>query len=347
VIIEAIGLSLPTWEVSNEEVIDLIRHHSKPVFQGNLERTLRKIDIVLKKTGAETRFWLNKQNNEKPIGHAKKAVIEALKKANLKKDDIDLLVYVGVGRGFVEPGNSYFMAHALGMTKVRCIDIIDACMSWTAAMHMIDSFFKTESYKSAMIVNAEFIMHDGPLFKNFTLKNDKGLEYILPSFTVGEAATCTILFPNDPRNFKFKFTSRSDLADLCMIPLPKFKEYCEMTKRISNNEEMYFTSFGSKMHELGTIELKKLFKTLSIEREDIDIVFTHASSKTEWQKCADSVGIGNKIYHIYQKTGNLISASIPAAIYMAQKENKLKTNNKILCWVGSAGMSFSTMSFTL
>ncbi len=339
-IIESIGLSLPSWKVSNEEVIDLIKHHSKPVFSGNLEKTLRKIDIILRKTGAETRFWLNRQKQEKPIDHIKKAAQEALKKANLEKDDIDLLVYVGIGKGFIEPGESYFVAKSLGMNKVRCFDITDACMSWLAAMQIVDSLFKTGAYKSAMIINGEFNVHAGTLFKNYTLKNEEQLKFTFPTFTIGEAATCTILSPNDPKNFEFDFSSKTDLADLCIIPLPEFEDYCEIDINRANNGVMNFTSFGTELHKVGETEAVKLFKTLSIQRSEIDRVFTHASSKEEWSHYGKIAGIEDKIFHIYQKTGNLVSASVPAAMSMALDEGKLKKNDKIIAWAGSAGMSF-------
>lgn len=343
--IESVALSLPSWEVANEEVIDLIRHHSKPVFQGNLEKALRKIDIILKKTGAEKRFWLNRQKNEKPIDFIVESVESALKKANLEKDDIDLLIYVGVGRGFIEPGNSYLVAQALGMKKVRCFDLIDACMSWSATMQIIDSLFKTGQYKSAMIVNGEFTVQGGPLFKNYTLKNEEQIEYTFPSFTVGEAATCTILMPNDPNNFQYKFQSRADLADLCVIPIGDFDIFCHATEKTGKNGTSRFTSYGFDLHQNAELEAVKLFKTLSIERSEIDIVFTHASSKTEWSKYGDLAGIGDKIYHIYHKTGNLVSASIPAAMFLAQEDKRLKKGDKAIAWVGSAGMSFAASVF--
>lgn len=343
--IEAVTLSLPSWQVSNEEVIDLIKFHSKPVFSGNLEKTLRKISIILNKTGAENRFWLNRQKQEKPIDHIKKATEDALKQANLQKDDIDLLVYVGIGRGFLEPGNSYLVAQALGMTKTRCFDVIDACMSWSATMQIIDSLFKTGAYKSAMIVNGEFTVQGGPLFKNFSLTNEEQLPYTFPSFTVGEAATCTILMPNDPENFKFSFSSRTDLADLCVIPTAEFLEYCNPTEKTGRNGSMHFTSYGYDLHAHGESEAIKLFKTLPIERKKIDIVFTHASSKSEWHKYGEKAGISDKIYHIYHKTGNLVSASIPAAMTLAQNDQLLTRNDNVFCWMGSAGMSFSGSSF--
>ena len=339
------ALSLPLWKVTNEEVIDLIKYHSKPVFSGNLEKTLKKIDIILRKTGAETRYWLDRSKNEKPIDHIINACEEALIKAELVKDDIDLLIYVGIGKGFLEPGNAYAVAHALGMKKVRCFDITDACMSWIATMQIVDSLFKTGAYKSAMIVNGEFTVQAGTFFKNYTLKNEEQLQYTFPTFTIGEGATCTIVMPNDPSNFKFNFSSRADLSDLCVVPLDEYKDYCKNTEKTARNGPMHFTSYGFDLHVNAEVEAVKLFKTLSIETKEIDIVFTHASSKSEWYKYGEKSGIADKIYDIYARTGNLISASIPAAMAFALEEKKLKRKDKVLFWVGSAGMSFSAVEF--
>jgi len=345
--IESVSLSLPSWKLSNEEVIDLIRHHSKPIFNGNLEKALKKINFILSKTGAETRYWLDRGVGEKPIDHIIKTAEDSLKKANLQKDDIDLLVYVGIGKGFIEPGNGYLVAQSLGMNKVKCIDITDACMSWIATMQIVDSLFKTGAYKSAIIINGEFTVQGGSLFKNYALHSDKQIPYTFPSYTVGEGATSTIVMPNNPSNFQFNFSSRTDLADLCVIPLPEYKDYCTLTEKTGKNGDMKFTSYGFDLHSAGELEAVKLFKKLSINTKDIDILFTHASSKTEWQKYADLVNIGDKIYHTYHKTGNLVSASIPSAISLAIDEGKLKKGDKILSWVGSAGMSFGTCHYNL
>lgn len=337
--IEAVSLSLPSWKLTNEDVIDLIKFHSKSTFSGNLDKTLRKISVILKKTGAETRYWLNKQINEKPIDHVIKCAEEALKNANLNKDDIDLLVFVGIGKGFLEPAQSYFVAKALGITKAKCFDVTDACMSWMTSMQIVDSLFKSGAYKRAMIVNAEFTVQGGVFFKNFALKNETQLEYTFPTFTIGEGATCTILSPKDPENFEFCFSSRSDLADLCAVPLEEYEGYCKMTDKLGANGAMHFSSFGALMHKIGQEEVVNLFRSISIKKK-IDIAFTHASSQSEWQKYGEIVGLGKKIYHIYPKTGNLISASIPAAICLARDDKKFFSEDCALCWAGSAGMSF-------
>ena len=259
--IESVALSLPSWKLSNEDVVDLIKFHSKSTFVGNLDKALRKISVVLKKTGAETRYWLNKQINEKPIDHVIKVAEEALKAANLGKNDIDLLVFVGIGKGFLEPAQSYFVAKALGMNNVKCFDVTDACMSWMTSMQIVDSLFKSGAYKRAMIVNAEFTVQAGALFKNFALKHESQLEYTFPTYTIGEGATCTILSPKNPENFEFHFSSRADLSDLCVIPLSNYEGYSQATEKLAKNGEMCFTSFGVDLHEKGQDSVLNLAKS--------------------------------------------------------------------------------------
>jgi acyl-CoA:acyl-CoA alkyltransferase len=49
----------------------------------------------------------------------------AFRKASVTSGDIDLLIYCGVDKGFVEPANAYFFADALGM-RAQCYDLVDA-----------------------------------------------------------------------------------------------------------------------------------------------------------------------------------------------------------------------------
>lgn len=343
--IESVAHSLPSWQVTNQEVVDLIRSKSKNNFTGDLEKTLRKISAILRKTGAETRNWLDINNGEKAVDHISNAVDSALSKANLVKKDIEVLIYVGIGRGFLEPGNGYPIAHSLGMEHARCFDVIDACMSWMTAMQIADSLFKAKAYKKIMIVNGEFTVQGGPLKNNFLLESEEQLEYTFPSFTIGEGATATILTPDNENNFNFNFISRPDLSDLCVIPLDEYKIFSYPTPKLGLNGPHHFSSFGIDLHDAAAIECQNVLKNSKIDTNSLDIVFTHASSKNDWAKYGREAGIEEKLFHIYHKTGNLVSASVPGAMSIAQDEGKLKRGDNVLHWVGSAGMSFSATNF--
>ena len=342
-LIKSIASSLGSRRVTNDEVLSLIEQHSTE-YEGNIKRATRLISKLLEKSGLEERRWCDR--HELPLDHVAKAANKALSECYLRHSQIDLLIYVGIGRGFLEPGNSHMIANALGFENAQCFDIVDACMSWIRALHVVDNLFKSGAYRNAIIINAEFNMtENGPLFpKNFALKNEAQIYHTFPSFSIGEAATATLLVPKEPDNFEFNFITRPDLSDLCTIPLNGFEEFCHPNQLIGANGIGQFTSYGIDLHKYGQHELIKLYKNM-LQKYDIKYIFVHASSKKEWEMCGEAIGVEDKIHHIYPFTGNLVSASIPAAIADAIDHGKLDRRDGIALWVGSAGMSFNVTQF--
>ena len=52
---------------------------------------------------------------------------QAIATAGMVPEDIDLLIYVGVSRGFLEPATANVFQHEFGFTKATCFDVLDAC----------------------------------------------------------------------------------------------------------------------------------------------------------------------------------------------------------------------------
>jgi len=90
---------------------------------------------------------------------------------------------------------------------------------------------------------------------------------------------------------------------------------------------------------------KGMIRKMAKNKKQVDKIFVHASSKREWDLCGQAIGIADKIHHIYPLTGNLISASILAAMVDAIESDKLKRHERVALWVGSVGMSFSATHF--
>lgn len=342
-----IAAAFPSRNVTNQHVLDLIEQHSKEGFNGNLPKTLKVIDQLLKKTGIESRCWLGEE--EQPMSLLETAFAQALAQANLAKEEIDLLIYTGVGRGFIEPANSCFVAKALDL-KCRNFDVLDACMGWVSSMDLINDKMKAGTVRHAVVVNLEFNVVEGShIFpKNFTLQSSAELAYKFPSFTVGEAATVTILSNEDPENFQFSFVNRPDLSDLCTISLPGWQHYCHPSAMMMPTGGNYqFNSHGGELHETAAIEAVNVFNQHGVAVDLIDAVFTHTSSPKQWAHYGELVGLADKIYPIAHNRGNLVTASIPAGIAAAIQAGKVKKGDTCLGWKGSAGMVFSAMTFAL
>ncbi|MCX4241187.1 hypothetical protein OEB96_11225 [Paraliomyxa miuraensis] len=338
---------MPSWQVDNEQILDLIRQHSRDGFDGDLERTLATIGRLLSRTGSRTRRWL--AEGDTPIAHIRNAVDTALRDASMEPDDIELLIYVGIGKGFLEPGQAYMVAHALGMHRVECFDLIDACMSWTRAMQIAESFFRTRSYRRILVVNGEFnTAEGGPLRPgNFRLDSAERLSWTMPTYTIGTAATATIVEPDSDRPWTWRFESRPDFADLCTIPSFGLGTFSADDDKIGKNGPFRFTSYGKELHEHAREPCVRLLREVFAVHPDVRVIFPHASSYREWDVFARDAGVQDKMHHIFPDYGNLVSASVPAGLALAWRAGAVQRGDRVAGWVGSAGMSFAAYSFEL
>lgn len=343
--IAAIAAALPSRQVTNDDVLDLVRAHSAPVFEGDLEEAVRQIGFWLAYSGSNRRRWSDE--HERPLDLLVRAAEEALAETGRPRESVDVVVYTGVGRGFLEPGGAYHAAAALGLARAQCFDVLDACMSWTRALQIVNGLFQAGACRTALVVNAEFNLRStGPVYPEvFALRGVDALAWTFPAFTLGEAATATVLTADQDTPWVFEFSSRPDLADLCNVPMAGYADYCTPSDKVARNGIQRFTSYGFELHENGRDEALEVLKRLDAPKEEAVAMFTHASSKRWWQDMADSVGLGDRIYHVFQDTGNVVSASVPTAIATAVKEGRLGRGDRAIGWVGSAGMSFCSFSF--
>lgn len=343
--IASIAAVLPSRKVSNDDVLDMIRAHSAPGFDGDLDETLRQINFWLAYSGSNCRRW--SEPDERPIDLLCKAANQALDEAGLTRESIDVVIYTGVGRGFLEPAGAYHAAAALGLHRAQCFDVLDACMSWTRTLQIINGLFSSGACRTALVVNAEFNLRPtGSVFPDvFTLHSPDDVNSTFPAFTLGEATTATVFTAESNEPWSFEFSSRPDLADLCNVPMPGYADYCLPSEKIAKNGVQRFTSFGFELHEVGRAEAMDVYERLDVPKSEATAVFTHASSRRYWHDMATAVGMQDLVCHTYQDTGNIVSASVPTAIAIAVEEGRLKRGDRAIGWVGSAGMSFSSFSF--
>jgi 3-oxoacyl-[acyl-carrier-protein] synthase III len=302
---------------------------------------LKIVEKLLRQTGAQTRYLRDIEGGEKASDSIFTAIDNALKNANMTALDIDLLIYCGVGRGFLEPANAYFYAKAKGMYQANCFDVTDACMSWVRSAHIANLMLQSGASKAAMIVNGEFHlgMHD-----NWEIRDVRALEYSFPMYTIGEAATATILLPSD-RPWDFSYLSRPEFADLCTIPLPGYETFVEPSDRMELNGINRFVSYGRDLFREGA---KVLGKVIAESIDDVNYpvwYFPHSPSKTVYEEYMPTYGVPiEKVYlKVYPEFGNVVSASIPVGLCLAEEEGVLKRGDPIALVPVSAGLVASVV----
>ncbi len=129
-------------------------------------------------------------------------------------------------------------------------------------------------------------------------------------------------------------------ADLCSIALPSCKRFVgDIEKVIGDGEHKSFVTFGRAMHIALKDKFLEIFHKNVIKMESIKMIFPHTSSKSYYEKLADMCKVADKMYYLYQEYGNMATASFPAGIYFAKKENLIMRGDTIAGWIGASGLS--------
>jgi len=213
----AIGHALPTRCITNDWIEGAIQERTARFLSEDDRRVLiARIRHYLAAAGTTVRYHLDE--GERPIDLVMTAAQEALTSAGVMKEDVDFVIYCGVSRGWLEPATAPAIQAAVGLGNAAAFDVLEACAGWLRALQIADSYLRTGTYRRGLIVNCECGMFDR--HADWALDSIDTLERKIAAFTIGEAATATLVDDDRNRNdVRFAFRTIGTHAALCMIPL--------------------------------------------------------------------------------------------------------------------------------
>ena len=339
-----ISYALPSQEVSNETLIkELVEKNRENLSSEELVSIETQMRKLFKMSGTVTRY--HRGIGERALDFGVKAGKAALKKAGVKPEDVDLLIYAGVARGWIEPATANLFQSELGLKSATCFDVMDACASWIRSLAIAKSFLAQKAYKLVMILNCEFTFRE---YANFDFKSSDDLENAFSVFTIGEAATATLLTAEGSDDDSlFSFKTWGDKHGLCKIPLPNADDFSPNNSSDGLKPMSFFTMPG----ELLSFTVRKLvshFKeTQAIASKVHDIFIGHAVSVASTSKVVKLLGLDpSRVFETHARFGNTVAASLPLALAVAVAEGKLVRGMRVSLLMGSAGVSTAVGSFT-
>jgi 3-oxoacyl-[acyl-carrier-protein] synthase III len=342
VIIQSVAFRTPSLCLTNEDIIERIREHNARTSPEEVSDYCGTIAAMLQSVGAGTRYIRDRRGGESGFDLIMDAARAAIAEAGLTAGKIDLVIFCGVGRGFLEPANAAFVAKALGGT-CEAFDISEACMSWVRALQVANGLLAAMSYTNMLVVNAEFGVHEHGLPGILEIRSKDQLEYSFPSLTIGEGVSATVLSRSDNR-WNFKFKSNPKYASLCNLPIDGFEDYCEPDPRIGANGKHQLSAYGQ---HLGLVAIREMVAFIRSDYQNatdiaaVDAWLPHNPGESGLALMAARLGLGSRLHTgVFRKFGNLVSASIPAALCTAISEGRLKRGDRIVFCPASAGMSF-------
>lgn len=341
----AVAHGLPSRVVTNDQVICRVREQSAAhLSAAELDRVEELLRGCFRSAGTCVRY--HRAEGETAAAIASAAGRRALEAADLDPLDVDLLIYVGIGRGIAEPASATTFQDLLGLRRATAFDVMDACASWVRALQVAHAFLAAGTYRRVMILNAEFVGRES---HRCELRSLDDFAHWHPGLTIGEAATATIVAASDePDEFAIDFRTWGDRRQLCFIPLPNFEDY--FGRPVDPTlawEPLQFVSYGLRLMEFGSRKLVEHYRSLpGYAAFAPDAVFGHGASDGMSVHVLEECGIDRARSHLdHHRFANTISASVPLSMSHALAAGQLGHGDRVLVLTASAGVTTSVAKF--
>ena len=339
----SVAHALPKRLVSNDDLVErLAARNAALIPASQLSEMCDYLRSQLTRTGAVTRY--HRAEDEKALELGLTAAQRALQLAGLASESIDLLIYTGVGRGFVEPATANVFQSELNLVNATCFDVFDACAGWLRSLDVAHHMIRSGAYRHAMILNSEMNVRE---YEPISIASRQELEFLWSGYTIGEAATATIINGDDEGGiYRTNFRNAGAHVGDCQIPLPHASQF----QNGHHPTALAALRFHARPEVLAGSAIRLLHRQYRsdslLPSLQFDIIFGHSVSVPVSQAVLRSLKLDQeRYYEIFPNYGNVVSASLPLAMSLARADGRLRRGDRVLLIMGGAGLTTALCTF--
>lgn len=268
----------------------------------------------------------------------------------VKRDDIDFLLYCAQERDYYTPHTGTFLVRELELgTQCGSLDFNLGCSGFVYGLSLAKGLIESVGNKNVLFLTSSV------LTKTFHPK-DKASHFLF-----GDAGAATLI-SGSAGGAIGGFIQGTDGKGLEKIILKHRSDRHSFNNEIAINETMdEYGNITSDAHFFmdGTgvflFSIKKvpelMLQTLqknNLQLNDIDLFILHQANAFILETIRKKLDISSDKFLIHiENTGNTVSCSIPIALHHAIKTGKAKKGNKILVAGFGVGLSWSCTILTL
>lgn len=286
----------------------------------DLEKKMDTSDEWIKtRTGIEERRFAPEHHNTSHMSYI--AAKEALEQANIKPEDIDLIIVATVTPDRPFPSVSAVIQHQLGAVNAAAMDVSAACAGFMYGIVTAKQFVQTGDYKYVLVVGAEKLSK----LMNYEDRNTAVL--------FGDGAGAAVLGPVSEGKGILAFELGAD--GLGSEHITQEGPYLTM-----NGREV----FKFAVRQMGESALSVIQKA-GLTKEDVDFLVPHQANIRIMEASRQRLELPiEKMAKTVHKYGNTSSASIPMALVDELKSGKIKDGDIVVLVGFGAGLVWGSIA---
>ena len=109
-------------------------------------------DWIVERTGIEERRFIPKDSTEGTASMGVRASEQAIERAGIHKDDIDLIVFATLSPDYYFPGSGVLVQDLMGIGTCPALDVRNQCSGFIYALSVADQYIRTGMYENILVI---------------------------------------------------------------------------------------------------------------------------------------------------------------------------------------------------
>ncbi|MGI8641938.1 MAG: beta-ketoacyl-ACP synthase III [Pyrinomonadaceae bacterium] len=298
----------------------------------DLEKIVETSDEwITSRTGIKQRH--KAADNEYTSQFGTKAAQQALERAGLKAEDIDIIVCATTTPDQIMPSTGALIQAQIGATNAAGMDIFAACSGFLYGLTMVESMIRTGQINYALVIGAEVLTK----YVDYT---DRATCVI---FGDGAGAAVIGAVPEDKGILATKIRSDGRYEEQLYAPGGGTK--LGTTYQTIDNGDHFFKMKGNELFKVAVRSMtdisNEMLEKAGYTVDDVDLVIPHQANQRITDAVASRLGVPEeKIYSNIAEHGNTSSASIPIALDECLQSGKIKEGDLVLLTAFGGGVTW-------
>lgn len=262
-----------------------------------------------------------------------KAALQALERAGLKPEDIDIIICATTTPDQIMPSTGALIQAQIGAVNAAGMDVFAACSGFLYGLTMVESMIKTGQIKYALIIGAEVLTK----YVDYT---DRGTCVIF-----GDGAGAAVVGPVPEGKGILATKIKSDGRYEEQLYAPGGGTKIGTTHETIDNREHFFKMKGNELFKVAVRSMAdisaEMLEKAGLTVDDIDIVIPHQANQRITDAVASRLNVPEeKVYSNIAEMGNTSSASIPIALDECIQSGRIKDGSLVLLTAFGGGVTW-------
>jgi 3-oxoacyl-[acyl-carrier-protein] synthase-3 len=272
-----------------------------------------------------------------PSTLAVEASIKALRVANLRPTDIDLIICSTSSPEYIFPATACLIQDQLGATKAGAFDLLAACSGFIYALNMGAQAIRSGSIKSALIIGSETLSR----FVNWKDRNT--------CILFGDGAGAFVLQASDQPGGVLSAVMHSDGSGGDLLTLAGGGSRYPANESTLVNGQHYIQMDGKEVFRFATRVMasatQEVLACAGLKIEEVQWIIPHQANIRIIEAAARGLKLPMDRFIVnLERYGNTSTASIPMAMVEALEKGQIKPGEKIVMVGFGGGLTWGALA---